>query len=219
MVDRRGRLVGVLSSSDIVQTTAERRSAGDTDEMFVDTVVRDIMTTPPKTIGPDEDVRAAARQMLALDVHRLFVVQQTELVGVIAQSDIVRAVADGKRSRELVLDAYLLRAMSVAGWAPALTECARCATPGPHRAFHVAAGGSVCGHCRPAGSTTPPMGVLDLMSALHDGDWEAAAGSTPAHRSHASGLVAAHLQWHLERRLRTLPLVERAQSGATGSDG
>ncbi|BBY35104.1 DNA repair protein RecO [Mycolicibacter minnesotensis] len=130
----------------------------------------------------------------------------------------LRAVADGQRPRELVLDAYLLRAMSVAGWAPALTECARCATPGPHRAFHVAAGGSVCGHCRPAGSTTPPMGVLDLMSALHDGDWEAAALSTPAHRSHASGLVAAHLQWHLERRLRTLPLVERVQHGPAGRD-
>ena len=75
----------------------------------------------------------------------------------------LRAVADGTRPRELVLDAYLLRAMGIAGWAPALTECARCATPGPHRAFHVAAGGSVCVHCRPSGSATPPQGVLDLM--------------------------------------------------------
>lgn len=56
---------------------------------------------------------------------------------------------------------------------------------------------------------TPPQAVLDLMSALHDGDWPAAEASTPSHRSQASGLVAAHLQWHLERQLRTLPLVER----------
>ena len=69
----------------------------------------------------------------------------------------LRAVADGDRPRELVLDAYLLRAMGIAGWAPALTECARCAAPGPHRAFHIAAGGSVCVHCRPSGSTTPPQ--------------------------------------------------------------
>ncbi len=96
VVDRRGRLVGVLSSSDIVQTTAERRSAGGSDEIFEDTVVRDIMTTPPKTIGPDDDVRVAAQKMLQLDVHRLFVVQRSELLGVIAQSDIVRAVADGR---------------------------------------------------------------------------------------------------------------------------
>ena len=37
----------------------------------------------------------------------------------------LRAVADGTSPRELLLDAYLLRAMGVAGWAPALTECAR----------------------------------------------------------------------------------------------
>jgi len=56
---------------------------------------------------------------------------------------------------------------------------------------------------------TPPQGVLDLMAALNDGDWEHAQESTPSYRSQASGLVAAHLQWHLERQLRTLPLVER----------
>jgi DNA repair protein RecO (recombination protein O) len=121
----------------------------------------------------------------------------------------LRAVADGGRPRELVLDAYLLRAMGITGWAPSLTECARCATPGPHRAFNIAAGGSVCVHCRPSGSVTPPQGVLDLMAALYEGDWEHAQGSSSQHRSQASGLVAAHLQWHLERQLRTLPLVER----------
>ena len=47
------------------------------------------------------------------------------------------------------------------------------------------------------------------MTALHDGDWEAAERATQSHRSYASGLVAAHLQWHLERQLKTLPLVER----------
>ena len=124
----------------------------------------------------------------------------------------LRAVADGARPRELVLDAYLLRAMGIAGWAPSLIECARCAAPGPHRAFHIGAGGSVCMHCRPSGSTTPPQAVVELMSALHDGDWEAAESSSSSHRSHASGLVAAHLQWHLERQLRTLPLVERVYS-------
>jgi DNA repair protein RecO (recombination protein O) len=129
----------------------------------------------------------------------------------------LRAVADGIRPRELVLDAYLLRAMGIAGWAPSLTECARCAAPGPHRAFHIAAGGSVCMHCRPSGSATPPQAVVDLMAALYEGDWAAAESSSASHRGQASGLVAAHLQWHLERQLRTLPLVERVHSQpATG---
>jgi DNA repair protein RecO (recombination protein O) len=121
----------------------------------------------------------------------------------------LRAIAAGQRPKELVLDAFLLRAMDFAGWMPALEHCARCGDPGPHRAFHVAAGGSVCVHCRPAGSATPSPGVLDLMDALYRGEWEHTTETTESSRRQASGLTAAHLQWHLERQLRTLPLIER----------
>jgi CBS domain-containing protein len=51
------------------------------------------MTPRPKTIGPEEDLKVAAQQMLYLEVHRLFVEVDGELQGVISQSDIVRAVA------------------------------------------------------------------------------------------------------------------------------
>lgn len=123
----------------------------------------------------------------------------------------LRAIAAGRRPHELILDAFLLRAMGFAGWAPALDECARCATPGPHRAFHVAAGGAVCVHCRPPGSATPSVGVLELMSALNRGDWTGLDAVAESVRRQASGLTAAHLQWHLERQLRTLPLIERSR--------
>jgi DNA repair protein RecO (recombination protein O) len=113
------------------------------------------------------------------------------------------------RDPGLVLDAFLLRAMSVAGYAPALAECARCDTPGPHRAFSVPAGGSVCPGCRPPGAASPAPAALTLMQDLLTGDWDGADRSEPMVRREASGLVAAHLQWHLERGLRSLPLVER----------
>ncbi len=122
----------------------------------------------------------------------------------------LRAIAAKQRPHELILDAFLLRAMGFAGWAPALDECAKCATPGPHRAFHVAAGGAVCVHCRPPGAATPGPGVLDLLVALLRGEWERVETTPDAVRRQASGLVAAHLQWHLERQLRTLPLIERS---------
>jgi DNA repair protein RecO (recombination protein O) len=125
----------------------------------------------------------------------------------------LRALAAGTRAPELVLDAFLLRAMGHAGWAPALTECARCAAPGPHRHFHVAAGGSVCLVCRPAGSVTPHPDALGLMLALLEGDWAATDAVPAGVRREVSGLVAAHLQWHTERTMRTLPLVERSSAG------
>ena len=113
------------------------------------------------------------------------------------------------RDPGLVLDAFLLRAMTVAGYAPALEDCARCGAAGPHRAFSVPAGGTVCAGCRPAGASSPAPAALTLMVDLLEGSWEPAEASEPRTRREASGLVAAHLQWHLERGLRSLPLVER----------
>jgi len=121
----------------------------------------------------------------------------------------LRALAEGRHDPSLLLDAFLVRAMSAAGWEPALGQCARCGTPGPHRAFSVPVGGAVCAECRPAGSATPDPESVALVVALLSGDWDSAEASGPAARREASGLVAAHLHWHLERGLRSLPLVER----------
>lgn len=133
----------------------------------------------------------------------------------------LRGLAGRRRDPHLVLDAYLLRAMVIAGYAPAITECARCGTEpetpldapegthGFHRRFAVAAGGAVCDRCRPGGAVVPSWWTWRLLEALRDGAWEVAEQSPPDARRDAAGLVAAHLQWHLERRLRSLPLVER----------
>lgn len=56
--------------------------------------------------------------------------------------------------------------------------------------------------------------MLDLLVALLKGEWEYIVGVPDSARRQASGLVAAHLQWHLERQLRTLPLIERTPSAA-----
>src|SRR5207248_9569069 len=133
----------------------------------------------------------------------------------------LRALAETERDSSLVLDAFFLRAMAYAGWAPALTECARCGLPGPHSAFNVAAGGAMCQSCRIPGCVHPAPEVLDLLTALLHGEWPHAEATLPGTRRDASGLVAAHLQWHLERQLRSLPLVERRprEAPAPGQQG
>jgi DNA repair protein RecO (recombination protein O) len=122
----------------------------------------------------------------------------------------LRTLAEGAHAPALVLDAFLLRSLAVAGYAASFEDCARCTRPGPHPFFNVAAGGSVCGSCRPPGSVSPARETLELMAALLTGDWAVADGSDARARREASGLVAAYLQWHLERGLRSLPLVERS---------
>ncbi|MEI4271763.1 DNA repair protein RecO [Klenkia sp. LSe6-5] len=121
----------------------------------------------------------------------------------------LRSLAEQTHPPGLVLDAFLLRAMSVAGWEPALTDCARCAEPGPHRHFSVPGGGMVCPACRPTGSSLPSPVTVELLEALLTGDWATAEASQGINRREGSGLVAALLQWHLERGLRSLSLVDR----------
>ena len=121
----------------------------------------------------------------------------------------LRTLSDASHAPGLVLDAFLLRALAVAGWAASFEDCARCGRPGPHTFFNVPAGGVVCGSCRPGGSASPARETLVLLGALLTGDWPAADASTERHRREASGLVAAYLQWHLERGLRSMPMVER----------
>lgn len=122
----------------------------------------------------------------------------------------LRSLAGGDHDPALVLDAYLLRSLAIAGWAPSFHDCARCGAPGPHRAFNLAAGGTVCPVCRPPGSAAPAPETLELLAALLSGDWLVADASDSRHRREGSGLATAFLQWHLERGVRSLQLVERA---------
>jgi DNA repair protein RecO (recombination protein O) len=122
----------------------------------------------------------------------------------------VRALAERAHAPGLILDAYLLRALSVAGWAPSFTDCARCGAAGPHRSFAVASGGAVCTSCRPPGAASPAPETFVLLAALLSGDWGTADDSGDRNRREGNGLVAAFLQFHLERGLRSLPMVERA---------
>ena len=129
----------------------------------------------------------------------------------------LRALVDGEHGARLVLDAFLLRSLSVAGYAPALDECAICGTrtpeappPAGRRTFSVAAGGLICRVCHAPGAASASVGAIDLMGALLRGEWELADASERRYQVECSGLVAAYLQWHLEHSLRSLRHVEHA---------
>jgi DNA repair protein RecO (recombination protein O) len=50
---------------------------------------------------------------------------------------------------------------------------------------------------------------VTLLGALLAGDWAVVEASEPRHRREATGMVAAYLQWHLERGLKSLAYVDR----------
>jgi CBS domain-containing protein len=93
VVDRTGAVIGVVSSSDIMEAEAEGEGA--TPESREEVLVEEVMTRKPLMVEAEAELREAAQQMLYGEVHRLFVQANGKLVGVISQTDIVRAVAGG----------------------------------------------------------------------------------------------------------------------------
>lgn len=95
VTDAHGKVVGVLSTTDILEALSETSDPPAREELF-DQPVSDLMTPRSRVIEPAADVSEAAREMLQLGVHRLFVESHGRLVGVISQTDIVAAVAAAK---------------------------------------------------------------------------------------------------------------------------
>ena len=120
----------------------------------------------------------------------------------------LRSLARGDHSARSVLDSYLLRVMSLSGWAPSLNACARCGAPGPHDWFVAQLGGIVCAACAPAGAARVAPATGDMLRALLAGEWDIVDAAGDGTAAASSGLVAAYAQWHLERGIRSLSHLE-----------
>jgi CBS domain-containing protein len=96
VLDRFGRAVGVLSTRGILRAESACESPRQRDQLFDRTLVLEVMAPWPVTVDPDTDVSEAAREMLYLNVQRLFVEYEGALVGVVSQTDLVAAVATAR---------------------------------------------------------------------------------------------------------------------------
>jgi CBS domain-containing protein len=96
VVDSAGRVVGVVSATDVLQAEAEQPDTRSRSRLFDNTTAEDLMTHDVIMTTPDADVRDAVRQMLSAEVRRLFVQKDGRLVGVISQTDVAHAVGTGR---------------------------------------------------------------------------------------------------------------------------
>ncbi len=125
--------------------------------------------------------------------------------------DGLRTLAAAPQFPAVVLDAYLLRLVSLAGYHPYLDACSSCGAPGAHGVFSIAAGGALCRRCAPPGASVLDPASRALLMALLGADW-AVLGATavePRTRRAAGALVHSFLTYHLGKPLRAWDLVPR----------
>jgi DNA repair protein RecO (recombination protein O) len=131
----------------------------------------------------------------------------------------LRALDAAPRDPSLVLDAFLLKLMAVEGYRPALGACAACGGPGPHARFSTARGGALCASCRSGAESPLDRATVPLLATLLEGDLDSTGALDPPRarpRREASNLVRTFVEYHLDRRLRSYPLVDRGTRTRSG---
>jgi len=115
---------------------------------------------------------------------------------------------DGVDPHPDLLTAYLLKAAAIIGVAPALEHCAGCGADDGLTRFSFAAGGVLCDRCRTPGSYALRAGVTDYLAAAASADLSALPDPDPTMTGEAMGVTRRFVEYHLERRLDSMALLD-----------
>src|SRR5919106_1244553 len=123
----------------------------------------------------------------------------------------LRALERRPTDAAAVAEAFLLRLLGLSGFAPALAACAVCGTVPVHRFSH-SQGGAVCEACEDRDSVRAEPAALAWLDSLTRGELDGAGEASPAQavRGEARALLYGFAEYHLERRMRSLPLLARS---------
>ncbi|HEY5807052.1 MAG TPA: CBS domain-containing protein [Povalibacter sp.] len=100
-VMRGGELIGIISERDYARKVILKGRSS------ADTPVRDIMTSPVVTIGPDDAVHNCMEIMTQKRIRHLPVIERGKVVGMISIGDLVKAVIEEQQQTIDQLERYI----------------------------------------------------------------------------------------------------------------
>ena len=110
-----------------------------------------------------------------------------------------------------VAESFLLKLLSLSGFHPALTTCAVCGAPAPER-FASGLGGAVCSTDADLDAGPASLEALAFLATL-GGTGLLEAGDVQADmnvRRESRALLFGFTEYHLERRMKSLPILARS---------
>jgi len=93
VLNAQGELVGIVSEDDVLYGTM-----GVFDKNGTPVLVRDIMTSPAVCATEDTDVVELSRMLSGMRIHRIPILTDGRVTGIVTALDVVRAVAEGALS-------------------------------------------------------------------------------------------------------------------------
>ena len=119
----------------------------------------------------------------------------------------LRALAE--HNGPVVVPAFFWKLLALEGYRPILDTCAECGSDGPLVAFDLDSGGLLCAEDRRGTAVSPE--VVDLLRRILGGQLGAALNEpASATTSEVEHLATRAMEHHLERRLKSLTLLDRA---------
>ena len=113
------------------------------------------------------------------------------------------------RDAPLLLPAFFLKLLSLEGFHPRLDECASCGSTSELVGFDLAQGGALCRACGRGPRVGPE--ALTLLRRMLGGDLASVLNEPPSPVAFEVGMLATRaLEHHLERRLRSVAVLDRA---------
>ncbi len=107
-----------------------------------------------------------------------------------------------------LVTSFLLKAAAVVGIAPALDSCAGCGrVDGLHR-FSFPAGGALCERCRTPGAYALRDGLTGYLAGVAAAELDALPAADDAFTGEAMGVARRFLEFHLERKLESLAVID-----------
>jgi DNA repair protein RecO (recombination protein O) len=118
------------------------------------------------------------------------------------------AVLDAGAPHHDLVTSFLLKAADIIGVAPALDACAGCGRPDGLTRFSFAEGGSLCDACRTPGAYTLRDGLVPYLATVAVADLASLPDADPRFSREALGVTKRFIEYHLERELESLVLLD-----------